>query len=95
MSVLSVFQIEVNPATEEDFLADATKTLPLAQKQEGLIYLGVFTPLGEKNKYLVLSEWDSETSIEAWRKDPEHNEVMAKAGQYVKKHSIKRFVSKE
>lgn len=95
MSVLSVFHIEVNPATEQGFLADATKTLPLAQKQKGLLYLGVFTPLGEKNKYLVLSEWDSEASIEAWRKVEEHTKVMAKAGQYVKNHSVKRFVSKK
>ena len=95
MSVLSVFHIEVNPATEQGFLADATKTLPLAKEQKGLLYLGVFTPLGEKNKYLVLSEWDSEASIEAWREVEEHTEVMAKAGQYVKKHSVKRFVSEK
>lgn len=94
MPVLSVFHIEVNPATEQGFLADATKILPLAQKQKGLLYLGVFTPLGEKNKYLVLSEWDSEASIEAWRKVEEHTGVMAKAGQYVKNHSIKRYVPK-
>ncbi len=94
MAVLSVFHIEVDPATEQGFLADATATLPLAQKQKGLLYLGVFTPLGEKNKYLVLSEWDSEASIEAWRNNPEHMQVMAKAGQYVKSHSITRYVSK-
>lgn len=94
MSVLSVFHIEVHPDQEEAFVADALATFAIAQKQPGIKYAGAFVPVGEKHKYLVLTEWDNEKSIKAWMENSDHKKVIAKAGQYVKNHSITRYSSK-
>lgn len=93
MAVLSLFRIEVKPAEEKNFLTDFTGLLPLAKKQKGFRYAEAFTPLGSKNTYLLITEWDSEADIDAWKKVPEHVKIMGRAGQYVAKHSIKRSKS--
>lgn len=90
MSVVSLFRIEVKPEQEKNFLADFTNLLPIAKKQKGLQYAEAFTPVGTKNTYLLITEWASEADIEAWKKVEEHVGIMAKAGQYVANHSIKR-----
>jgi heme-degrading monooxygenase HmoA len=91
MSVLSLFHIEVKPEAEKDFLADFVKLMPIAKEQKGFISAAPYTPLGSKNSYLLITEWASEADIDAWKKVPVHVEIMNKAGQYVAKHSIKRY----
>lgn len=93
MAVLSHFRIEVKPAEEKNFLTDFTGLLPLAKKQKGLRYAEAFIPVGSKNTYLLITEWDSEADIDAWKKVEQHVGIMAKAGRYVAKHSIKRYKS--
>ncbi len=91
MSVLSLFRIEVKPEEEKNFLADFAKLMPIAQKQKGFISAEPFTPLGSKNTYLLITEWESEADIDAWKKVEIHVEIMNKAGRYVANHSIKRY----
>lgn len=91
MAVLSVFNIEVHPEQEQAFVADVMAIFPIALKQEGLKSATAFVPVGEKHKYMVLTEWDSEGSIAAWMENPDHKKLIAKAGQYVKDHNIKRY----
>lgn len=94
MSILSLFHIEVNPDQEQAFVADFMATLPIALKQKGLKSATAYTPVGEKHKYLLITEWESEDDIKAWMEVPDHKKVIAKAGQYVKDHCIKRYCPK-
>ena len=93
MSVLSLFRIEVKPAEEKNFLNDFTTLFPVGKKQKGCLYAEAFVPVGVKNTYLLITEWASEADIEAWKKVEQHMVIMAKAGRYVAKHSIKRYKS--
>ncbi|MFQ5863225.1 MAG: antibiotic biosynthesis monooxygenase family protein [Candidatus Brocadiales bacterium] len=94
MSILSLFHIEVHPEQEQAFVADFMATLPIALKQKGLKSASAYTPVGEKQKYLLITEWDNEESIRAWMEVPDHKKVIAKAGQYVKDYRIKRYSPK-
>ncbi|HHT9117301.1 MAG TPA: antibiotic biosynthesis monooxygenase family protein [Candidatus Hypogeohydataceae bacterium YC38] len=94
MSVISLFHIEVKPEEEKNFLEDFTKTLPLAQKQKGFLNAQAYVPVGQKHKYLLITEWKSEADIENWRKNADHQKIMAKAPRYVANHSIKRYTPK-
>ncbi|HLG30850.1 MAG TPA: antibiotic biosynthesis monooxygenase family protein [Candidatus Brocadiales bacterium] len=93
MSITSLFRIEVKPEEEKNFLTDFTTLLPVAKKQKGFRNAEAFTPLGSKYTYLLITEWDSEADIEAWKKVEQHMMIMAKAGRYVANHSIKRYKS--
>lgn len=94
MSVLSLFHIEVHPEQEQAFVADFLATVPIAQKQKGLKSATAYTPVGEKHKYLLITEWESENDIKNWMGNEDHKKVIAKAGQYVKDHCIKRYSPK-
>ena len=50
--------------------------------------------MGEKYKYLLITEWESEKDIKNWMENPDHKKVIAKAGKYVKDHCIKRYSPK-
>lgn len=91
MSVISLFHLEIKPEEEKNFLADFTKTLPIAKKQKGFLNAQAYAPLGEKCKYLLITEWESEVDIENWLDNADHQRVIAKAPQYVANHSIKRY----
>lgn len=93
MSILSVFSIEVHPEQEQAFVADVMAIFPIALKQKGLKCATAYVPVGEKHKYMVLTEWDNEASIKAWMENSDHKKVIAKAGLYVKDHSITRYSS--
>jgi len=94
MSVLSVFHVEVHPEQEKAFVADVLATFPIAQKQKGLKGAKAYVPVGEKYKYLLITEWESEKDIKNWMENPDHKKVIAKAGKYVKDHCIKRYSPK-
>ncbi len=56
----------------------AAELRPLLEEIEGFISIERFESLTTKGKYLSLSFWRDEESIQAWRNMEEHREVQAK-----------------
>jgi heme-degrading monooxygenase HmoA len=68
--VVTIFKHRMKPGVDQEYGADVSKLLAIAQKMPGFVSIkGYAAADGEQ---LILVEFETEQSLAAWREHPEH-----------------------
>ncbi|MBB5205652.1 heme-degrading monooxygenase HmoA/DNA-binding transcriptional ArsR family regulator [Inhella inkyongensis] len=72
-----IFEVELAPDTQADYLAQAAALRESLSRMPGFLSIERFESLSQPGKLLSLSFWTDESSVRAWREQGEHRAAQA------------------
>lgn len=72
-----IFEVELAPGREQDYLETATRLREELERADGFISIERFSSLTRPGKLLSLSFWRDEAAVQAWRTRDSHRAAQA------------------